>query len=164
MDQFIREKLLSIQAVIFDFDGVFTNNKVIVFENGMEAVLCSRADGFGISRLRKLKMHMLILSTEVNPVVTKRAEKLKLQVIQAVDDKIKVLKDWANEINIKLDKIAYLGNDINDKECLKQVGLPVIVADAMPEVIPYATLVLRNNGGEGAVREFCDMIWFVNQK
>jgi YrbI family 3-deoxy-D-manno-octulosonate 8-phosphate phosphatase len=148
-----------IKAVVFDFDGVFTDNRVYVFEDGKEAVVCHRSDGMGIGRLKKLGIEMLVLSTETNPVVTKRARKLKLPVIQSSEDKLSALRAWSEKKRISLASLAYLGNDINDLDCLKSVGLPVVVADAMPEVLPHAAIVLRKAGGKGAVRELCDMIF-----
>ena len=160
----LRADLKKIEAVVFDFDGVFTDNRVLVFDDGLEAVICNRSDGFGISRLRRLGIDMLILSTETNPVVTKRAQKLKLPVIQSVDDKLSTITAWSKENSIQMKHIAYLGNDINDKDCLECVGMPVVVADAMPEVKPLAQVILQKTGGNGAVREFCDMLWQVYQK
>jgi N-acylneuraminate cytidylyltransferase len=160
----LKTDLMKIEAVVFDFDGIFTDNRVFVFEDGSEAVVCSRSDGLGISRLRCLGIEMLILSTETNPVVTKRAQKLNLPVIQSVEDKLPVLSAWAKEKKILMERIAYLGNDINDRDCLKKVGMPVVVADAMPEVKLLARVILEKAGGKGAVREFCDALWQAKQK
>lgn len=156
--------LNEIEAVVFDFDGVFTDNRVFVFEDGKEAVVCNRSDGLGISRLRRMGIEMLILSTETNPVVTKRAQKLKLPVMQSVDDKLSAITAWSKENGIPMKHIAYLGNDINDRYCLENVGMAVVVSDAMPEVKPLAQIILKKAGGNGAVREFCDMIWQVYKK
>ena len=160
----LKKDLMKIEAVVFDFDGVFTDNRVIVFQDGNEAVVCNRSDGLGISRLRNLGIEMLILSTETNPVVTQRAYKLNLPVIQSVEDKLLVLVEWAKQKKILMDHIAFLGNDINDQICLERVGMPVLVADAMPEVKPLAKVILKKDGGKGAVREFCDMLWQAKQK
>ena len=166
MDRTIRLKtdLKKIEAVVFDFDGVFTDNRVFVFQDGYEAVVCNRADGFGINRLRHLGIEMLILSTEINPVVTQRAHKLNLPVIQSVEDKLVVLLEWAKRKKIRMEHIAFLGNDINDQTCLEKVGMPVVVADAMPEVKPFARIILKKDGGKGAVREFCDRLWQAKKK
>lgn len=149
----------NIQLLVFDFDGVFTNNKVIVSESGEESVICDRSDGIGLAMLRSLGIEMIILSTESNKVVTKRAEKLKIQCRQGIPDKLVELHSIAMEYNISLDRMAYLGNDINDLDCLKAVGLPVVVADAYPQVKEIATLILKKNGGDGAVREFCEFLY-----
>lgn len=150
-----------LRAVYFDFDGVFTDNRVLVIEDGREAVLCNRADGFGLSRLNKLGIDLAILSTEVNPVVSVRAQKLKIPCFQALEDKALFLGKLLGERSIAPEDVAFLGNDINDSACLRMVGLPVLVKDAEEEVRPYGKLILQRRGGYGAVREFCDLIWKV---
>jgi YrbI family 3-deoxy-D-manno-octulosonate 8-phosphate phosphatase len=151
--------LKSIEFIVFDFDGVFTDNRVLVLEDGTEGVMCSRSDGLGLSRLRKLGIDMMIMSTEKNPVVAARARKLKLDCVHGVDDKLAELKRQLEDRGYSADKTAFVGNDINDKDCLHFVGLGVVVADAWPEVSAIADLVLERDGGDGAVREFCDAIW-----
>lgn len=157
-------RLKNISLVIFDFDGVFTNNKVIVSQNGDESVICDRSDGLGLSLIRSLGIKMLILSTETNLVVSKRAEKLRIQCQQGIDNKLERLIDIAKQYQIPLEKIAFIGNDINDLECLKAVGLPVVVADAYPQVKEIAKIILKKKGGEGAVREFCEYFYNTRQK
>lgn len=153
-----------IQMIVFDFDGVFTDNKVLVLQDGTEGVFCNRADGFGIKAVRDLGVKLLVLSKEKNPVVSVRCKKLGLSCIQGQDDKVNVLRKEAKKLGIPLSNIAYLGNDINDVECLEIVGLPACVADAHPEVIAMSKLVTTKRGGEGAVREFCDYIANVKRK
>ena len=153
------QELRDVEAVIFDFDGVFTDNRVVVFEDGREAVVCNRGDGLGLERLRSLGIPMVIMSTETNPVVSRRAEKLRLPVYQGLSDKAATLKKFAADEGLDLSRIAYVGNDINDAGCLEIVGMPVVVADAMLEVKSLARIVLKKKGGQGAVREFCDMLW-----
>jgi len=153
-------KMLSrIKLAVFDFDGVFTNNRVVVSEDGMESVVCNRSDGLGIRRLEKVGVQVLVLSSEGNNVVVQRARKLQVQCISGVDDKLVVLKQESQRRRIPLALVAYVGNDINDIECMKAVGVSAAVADAWPEAARHAGLVLKRNGGEGAVREFCDMVW-----
>ena len=155
-----REALVrSLQAVVFDFDGVFTDNRVWVFEDGREAVACDRADGIGLSRLRTLGLKMTILSTETNPVVSRRAEKLKIPCLQGVADKVAALKIYAAENRLDLKRVAFVGNDVNDLDGLRLVGLAVAPEDAYPEVKARARWILKRKGGMGAVREFCDQVW-----
>jgi len=151
--------LKKIRFVVFDFDGVFTNNKVIVSEDGKESVICSRSDGFGIRLLEELNIESMILSTENNQVVSKRAEKLNIKCIQGISNKIDVLRECAIERNVSLEQVSYLGNDVNDVQCLSEVGCPVIVADAHSSIFAYSKITLERNGGEGAVREFCELIY-----
>ena len=146
-----------VKAIVFDFDGVFTDNRVYVMQNGEEAVVCDRSDGMGISMLRKAGVPMVILSTEKNPVVVVRGAKLQMDVLQGIDDKLPALTKWANENDLTLDQLAFVGNDINDVECLEGVGLGVVVADAYPVAVAAAELQLTRDGGRGAVREFADL-------
>lgn len=147
-----------LRLVVFDFDGVFTDNMVYVFEDGREAVRCSRSEGFGLRKLEKLGIDLVVLSTEPNPVVSARCRKLKLRCIQNCDDKRAALDGLLREKGVTLEETAYLGNDINDLPCLTVVGLPVVVQDAHPDVLPHARYRTRLPGGHGAVRELCDLI------
>lgn len=145
-----------LRFVVFDFDGVFTDNRVIVLQDGTEGVRCSRSDGRGLARLRSLGIEMMILSTETNPVVKKRVEKLGLPCISGVDDKIDTFKNEMTRRSVAHAETAFAGNDINDIECLVYAGVGVVAADAWPEAADH---VLTRKGGNGAVREFCDRVW-----
>jgi YrbI family 3-deoxy-D-manno-octulosonate 8-phosphate phosphatase len=155
----LRPLLERVRLAVFDFDGVFTDNRVWVNERGDEALAFSRSDGLGLRRLDEVGVEYLIVSMEQNPIVGARAEKLCAECVQGVDDKLAVLRDRAERRNISLDRTAYLGNDINDADCLRTVGVPVVPADAWPEVKPLARWVLSRAGGAGCVREFCDGVW-----
>jgi N-acylneuraminate cytidylyltransferase len=144
--------------VIFDFDGVFTDNLVYVFDDGREMVKCSREDGLGIDLLRTRQIPMLILSTETNPVVAARAKKLKLDLAQGQGDKASFLKRYLAEKTIPAERTIYLGNDLNDLPAMALVGLPVCPADANPAVRRACRLTLSKKGGRGAVRELCDKV------
>ncbi len=148
-----------VRLVVFDFDGVFTDNRVLVFSDGTEAVFCSRADGLGLGRLKQAGLESLVLSSEKNPVVGARCRKLGIPYIQDADPKFATLKRELKKRSISLSEVCYVGNDINDRECLEAVGFPVCVADADSEVKKLAKLVLSRPGGHGAVRELCDHFW-----
>jgi len=152
------QALKNVKIVIFDFDGVFTNNQVIVSQKGDESVLCNRSDGLGLDMLRRFGIEMVIISTEKNPVVRMRADKLKIKCYYDCPDKLALLKEVLLEKKISLAKTAYVGNDINDLSCLEAVGLPVVVADAYPAVKKAAKIILKKKGGHGAVREFCEIL------
>jgi 3-deoxy-D-manno-octulosonate 8-phosphate phosphatase (KDO 8-P phosphatase) len=145
--------------IVFDFDGVFTDNSVLVDENGIESVRCSRSDGLGLRKLDEISIPYCIISTEKNPVVSVRAKKLGISVSQGHDVKLPVLINIANLKNIPLENIAYVGNDINDLDCLNAVGLPIAVGDAYPEVVAVAAHKTERLGGDGAVREICDLFY-----
>ena len=153
-----RHPLVDVDALVTDFDGVHTDDTVMVDELGRETVRVSRSDGHGVARLRAAGVPVLILSAEENPVVGRRAEKLGVECAQGIADKGAVLRDWAAARGIRLDRIAYLGNDRGDLPALALVGWPIAVADAAPEVLAGARLVLRRRGGDGAVRELSDLI------
>jgi 3-deoxy-D-manno-octulosonate 8-phosphate phosphatase (KDO 8-P phosphatase) len=156
------EALASIRLAVFDFDGVFTDNHVWVDGGGGESVRCSRADGLGLRRLEEVGVETLVVSMETAPVVGARALKLGIECRQGIEDKLPVLKKEAASRGIGLDDVAYVGNDVNDVECLGAVGLPVVPADAWPEARDQARWVLTRSGGEGCVREFCDAVWMAH--
>ena len=152
--------LCSIKLAVFDFDGVFTDNAVYVTETGVESVKCSRSDGLGLSRLKSLGIDALIISTEKNPIVSVRAKKIGIECIQGVLNKAEALNKLAYDRSLDLSSVMFLGNDINDIPAFKLVGVPVAVADAYKEVIPYTIHRTKCAGGKGAVREICDEIYF----
>lgn len=149
---------LDIDALVTDFDGVHTDDAVHIDENGVESVRVHRGDGMGISRLVQARFPFLILSKERNPVVTKRAEKLRVEVAQGIDNKAHVLSEWIACKGLDPERVAYVGNDINDLEAFSAVGWPIAVADAHPRVLAAARFVLKKDGGQGAVREVCDLV------
>jgi N-acylneuraminate cytidylyltransferase len=147
-----------VQLVVFDFDGVMTDDRVWVDETGHEQVAANRRDGMGLARIRKAGFEALVLSTEIDPVVTARCAKLGLPVIQGVDNKADALQAILTERKIDPKQVIYLGNDINDVPCFDLVGCAVVVADAHPSARRRADLVLQTSGGHGAVRELCDLL------
>lgn len=151
-------KFSKVKFVAFDFDGVFTDNRVISDQFGNESVICSRSDGIGLAKLNNLDIKTLVISTEENPVVSKRCEKLKVRCEQGVNDKKKVFEHFCSKENINLKDTAFVGNDINDLEVLKICGLPIAVLDSYPEVLKVAEFTTTKLGGFGAVREICDII------
>lgn len=140
-------------ALVTDFDGVHTDDTATVDSDGLESVRVSREDGMGVARLRRAGIPMLILSTEQNPVVARRGEKLRVPVLHGVDDKAAALAAWAEQRGIRLAEVAYVGNDVNDLGALGLVGWPIAVANAHPLVRAAARVVLTRRGGDGAVRE-----------
>lgn len=152
------EKLIrEIRLVVFDFDGVFTDNTVYVFEDGGEAVRCFRGDGIGLQKLQRLGIATLIISTETNPVVSARSRKLGIRCVQGCNDKRAALETGIGEMGLSMAQVAFVGNDINDLACLMRVVLPIVVRDAHPDVIPCALYQTKARGGYGAVREICDL-------
>lgn len=157
IDPMVRVAIQKIRLVAFDFDGVFTDNMVYVLQDGTEAVRCNRGDGIGLQKLAKLGIETVIISTESNPVVSARARKLKIRCLQDCQDKQATLENIAQELGIALDEVAFIGNDVNDLECLTRVGMPIVVNDAHQNIVGLARYQTRNRGGYGAVREVCDL-------
>jgi 3-deoxy-D-manno-octulosonate 8-phosphate phosphatase (KDO 8-P phosphatase) len=179
-----------IKLLALDFDGVLTDNRVLITEEGKEAVLCNRGDGLGLGMLKQAGIEVVVISKEKNPVVAARCRKLGLECVQACDNKLAALKKGAEGGSLKTEtrdeggklktergpersqassfkfhpsplspeEIAYVGNDVNDLECMKWVGWPIAVNDAVPEVIAVAKYITKARGGYGAVREICDLL------
>ena len=158
----LHAELAKVGLIVFDFDGVFTDNKVLVMQDGTEGVLCNRSDGLGFGMLAKAGIPALVLSKEVNPVVSARCRKLKLECRQGIDDKLTELKAILAARGLKPGEVVYVGNDLNDIECMSHVGVPIAVADAYPQVRAVARAVTRSNGGEGAVREVIE--WLIEAR
>jgi YrbI family 3-deoxy-D-manno-octulosonate 8-phosphate phosphatase len=154
----IQERLRNAALLALDFDGVLTDDRVIVHDDGHEAVVCSRSDGMGIALLRAAGLPMVILSSETNPVVTHRAAKLGVPVAQGLTDKLAALYAVCDEQGIAADRVIFVGNDVNDRGCLAAAGVAVVPADAHPMARRDADIVLRRAGGRGAVRELADAI------
>lgn len=144
--------------LVFDFDGVFTDNRVLVSEDGSESVFCDRGDGMGIEWLRQAGVPCLILSKERNPVVEARGRKVQVPVVQSIENKAEFLKTYCLERGIPLEHVAYVGNDMNDIECMGLVGCGISVGDAVPRVREVAKLHLERPGGRGAIRELAEII------
>ncbi|MCE3033786.1 N-acylneuraminate cytidylyltransferase [Streptomyces sp. CMSTAAHL-2] len=147
-----------IDAVVLDFDGTQTDDRVLIDSEGRELVSVHRGDGLGIAALRKSGLKMLILSTEQNPVVAARARKLKLPVLHGIDRKDLALKQWCEEQGIAPERVLYVGNDVNDLPCFALVGWPVAVASAHDVVRGAARAVTSLPGGDGAIREIASWI------
>jgi len=150
--------LQKIEAVVTDFDGVHTDDSVYVDEHGNESVRCSRSDGMGITALTEAGFKLLILSKERNPVVSRRGEKLNVEVIQGCDNKLEALKKWLAVHSLTSQQCIYVGNDINDLECLQYVGISVSPVDAHESVSHAVAWKLSKMGGNGAIREMSDVL------
>ncbi|MFJ6786463.1 cytidylyltransferase domain-containing protein [Streptomyces angustmyceticus] len=142
-----------IDAVVLDFDGTQTDDRVLIDADGREIVAVHRGDGLGIAALRRAELKLLILSTETNPVVAARARKLRVPVLHGIDRKDLALKQWCEEAGIDPARVLYVGNDVNDLPCFDLVGWPVAVAGAHDVVRGAARALTATPGGSGAIRE-----------
>tara|TARA_B100000963_G_scaffold357798_1_gene380847 strand:- start:174 stop:650 length:477 start_codon:yes stop_codon:yes gene_type:complete len=151
-------KYMDIKLIVYDFDGVMTNNKAFIDQNGKEIVEVSRADGLGVSLIKDLKIKQIILSSETNNVVSARAKKLGLDCLQGVTKKDEILKKYLHKIAVSLDEVAYVGNDINDYDVMKIVKYTFCPLDANQSIKDISNIVLNVNGGNGVVRELYEFL------
>ena len=149
-------KLISL--LVFDFDGVMTDNKVYVDQNGNEMVQVNRADGIAIGEIKNLGIEQIIISTEENPVVAVRAAKLQIPYLQGIKNKKNTLEDYCQENGFLLEQVGYVGNDINDKEAMKIVGTAICPSDAHDNIKIISDHILMTNGGDGVIRELLDLL------
>jgi 3-deoxy-D-manno-octulosonate 8-phosphate phosphatase (KDO 8-P phosphatase) len=147
-----------IDLLLFDFDGVMTDNHVYVFSDGAEAVRCTRSDGLGIDMLRAADLPMLIISTEKNDVVSARASKLQIEVYHGVADKASLVRDLIRDRNLDKTRVAFVGNDINDLGAMFEVGWRICPADSHPCVLKICEWVVPVTGGNGVVRHLAEAL------
>jgi len=147
----------NIKLIVYDFDGVMTNNKVYVDQNGNETVQVNRADGLGISEIKKLGIEQIIISTETNPVVSTRANKLGINCLQGIENKKAALIEYCKNNNFDLQNVAYVGNDINDKEVMEIAGTTYCPSDAHKSIQIISDYILNTKGGDGVIRELLDI-------
>ena len=147
-----------VELLILDFDGVLTDNRVWVDQDGREMVAAHRGDSYGVGMLRQAGADTVVISQETNPVVAARCRKMGVTCIQGEDDKASALKRVLAEHKTDASRAVYVGNDVNDLPCFPLVGWAVAVADSLPEVACQADFVLSRPGGHAAVRELCDLI------
>ena len=153
-----------LELIIYDFDGVMTDNKVYIDQNGKEMVQVNRADGLGISELKKLGIHQIIISTEKNPVVSARAKKIGISCLQGINNKKEALTNYCEKNKIELNNVGYIGNDINDLEVMKIVGVSFCPADAYERIKNISNYTLKTSGGQGVARELFDLIFKEKRK
>jgi len=147
-----------IQLIAYDFDGVMTDNRVLVMEDGSEGVFCNRSDGLAVETFRNNGVGQLIISKERNKVVKARADKLQIPVLSGIDDKQEMLAAYCRENDIAVESVLYVGNDLNDLEVMKMVGYPVCPSDACKEVIGISKIVTNAKGGFGVIRELLEYV------
>lgn len=143
-------------AVLFDFDGVFTDNHVYIDQNGYESVRCSRLDGFGLASLRRAGVHIAVLTTETKPIARLRCEKLKVPCFDSLDDKLQFATQYLPRLGYSLEKTIFVGNDINDLELLRNARIGVVPSDCYEHIKIPEFYITRRAGGCGCVRELCD--------
>ena len=151
-----------LKLIIYDFDGVMTDNRAMIFNDGSEAVFINRSDGFAISKIKEAGLLQIIITTEKNDIVNKRAEKLNIPIYSNIEDKLKCLKTIIKEKNIFKEEILYIGNDINDLDAMLFVGYPVAPNDAHESIKNISKIITNKSGGDGVIREVFDILFNKN--
>jgi YrbI family 3-deoxy-D-manno-octulosonate 8-phosphate phosphatase len=151
-----------LDAIFFDFDGVLTDNRVLVDQDGKESVLCNRADGLAFELFRKINVPTFILSSEKNSVVVMRAEKLKIQVYHGIVNKERTLSKICLEKNYDLKKVMFVGNDINDLNVMMSCGYTACPSDSHKKIKNISTFKLKKEGGDGVARELIENIFCID--
>tara|TARA_B100001142_G_C13938867_1_gene502376 strand:- start:27 stop:533 length:507 start_codon:yes stop_codon:yes gene_type:complete len=156
MDSLI--KIEDIEIIIFDFDGVLTNNKVYLNDKGEEFVSCNRSDGLAFNALKKMNTRVIIVSSEKNEVVTARGTKLGIEVFQGIGEKLNFIENLAESERFDLEKVLYIGNDLNDFKIMERVRFTACPADSHPEIKKISGNILNTNGGNGVAREIVEVL------
>lgn len=156
----VGDQIPKIRLLATDFDGVWTDNRVIFGDDGSESVLCDRSDSLGLKMLKegRPEIAVIVISKETSAVVKARCEKLKIPYRTGVDDKITLFEEIVKEAGLVPEQVAYIGNDVNDMDCIRYAGIGIAVADSDPKVLAAADFVTKKNGGRGAIREIVDII------
>lgn len=139
--------------IVYDFDGVFTDNKVYLNVKNEESILCNRGDGLAISKIKDLGIEQIILSSEKQNLVKLRASKLKITAYNNINNKLQFMNTYCKDYNINIDNIIFIGNDLNDLSLLQNVKYPMCPMDAIDEVKKICKII-NINGGNGVIREF----------
>lgn len=153
-----------VHTIVFDFDGVFTDNKVWLDQNGLESVCCDRGDGLGLDLLRAFvtannwTLNYFILSKEKNPVVSVRAKKIQIECVQSMSNKADYLANYLYENELRAEGLIYMGNDLNDLAAMRIAGFSVAPSDAHAIILDQADLVFSHRGGDGFVRAFIELL------
>lgn len=148
----------NIKLIVYDFDGVMTDNKVYMDQEGHEIVQVNRGDGLGIAKIKKLGIQQIIISTEKNPIVSARANKLGIPCLQGIDNKKDALLNYCNKNDFKLNHVAYVGNDVNDLGAMKLVGYSFCPTDSHEIIKKISDHIFKTKGGDGVIRELLDLI------
>ncbi len=148
-----------VKLLVLDVDGVLSNGYIVYDANGVESKTFHVQDGIGIKALKKIGINTAIITGRSSPMVDKRAEEIGVEyVVQGRDDKLVALQELLADLPFELADCAYMGDDLPDIKALQSVGFSATVPNAHQEVINRVMMVTTRRGGDGAVREICDLI------
>lgn len=155
----LRDRLSYIRLLAVDVDGILTDGGLYYTDSGEELKKFNVKDGQGLQLIKRAGLEVAIISASASTATVHRARKLGIEhVYVGVSDKLPVLTDLCSKLAISLRQVAYAGDDVKDLPIMQVVGCPLSVADAMAENRAQASYVTQKGGGQGAVREICDLI------
>lgn len=155
----LQQRLSQVKLLALDVDGVLTDGGLYYTETGEELKKFNVKDGMGLKLLMQAGVEVAIITNSHSSSVLHRAKKLGIShVFLDIEEKLPTLKSLCQQLEITLDRVAYVGDDINDIPILKQVACPLTVADAMSQNQNLAIYTTKSTGGNGAVREICELI------
>ena len=153
------ERAAAIRLVAFDVDGVFTDGRLYLSDEGVESKAFNTQDGYGIRRLLDAGIAVAVISGRKSGAVARRMSELGVpHVVQACGDKVAALDKIIATLNISASECAYVGDDIPDLPLLNHVGFAIAVANAVPALREHCDYSTSASGGMGAVREVCELI------
>jgi len=148
-----------IKLLVCDVDGVFSDGRIYLGNDGEELKAFHTKDGFGIKALGSSGVDVAIITGRNSAIVANRMKALNVAyIVQGQEDKLPALIELIEQLDVDLKEVAYIGDDVPDLECIKAVGLGICVADGHPLVLNAADYTTYTLGGFGAVRETCDLI------
>ena len=149
----------NIRLLVMDVDGVMTDGKITYTSDGQELKSFNIKDGLGIKRAQASGIETAIITGRTSPIVQRRARELGIaHLVQGREDKLAALSDLVGQLNLSLDQVAYIGDDLPDLTAIEAVKLGACPADAATEVKSKANWVSTRSGGDGCVRELCDLL------
>jgi 3-deoxy-D-manno-octulosonate 8-phosphate phosphatase (KDO 8-P phosphatase) len=155
----LRSSFAQVKLLALDVDGVLTDGGLYYSESGEVCKKFNVKDGKGIKLIMQAGIEVAIISANDSPATNHRAQKLGItNCFIGVADKMIVLQNLCQKLNLSLSQVAYMGDDLNDLPVLKSVGVPLTVADAIPENKAIAVYITEQLGGQGAVREVCNLL------
>ena len=159
MNYFLIKITMKIKVLVMDIDGTLTDGKIHISDEGEVFKSFNVKDGYGIANLYKIDILPVIITGRKSKIVEYRAKELNIkEIYQGVHNKVDKLKYICEKYKISLKEVAYIGDDINDLECMKICGISACPNDAAEEVLDSVDYICKKNGGEGAVREFINFI------
>lgn len=149
------------KLLVLDVDGTMTDGNVYMSDHGEIFKAFNIKDGYGIKHIvPQMKMKTVIITGRKSEIVDRRAKELDIEyVFQGVADKLACLNNFVDELNIRLEEVVYIGDDVNDLECIEQVGFKCCPADAHSVIKGKADYIAKKNGGQGAIREVIDWLF-----